>query len=88
MDFKFRVATCDIKGLPGLELGDAVIPVATEVIENYEYEVWHRLSDGGVSKTRVEHHGDLMDVTVDGETRAEITAKVAEVSQGIIDGRA
>ena len=75
MEFKFKVCQEDLPGLPGLEKGDCVFPVASEIIEGYEYEVWHRLSDGITAKTRIEHHSALTDVTVEGSCRSELMEK-------------
>ena len=36
MEFKFKVCQEDLPGLPGLEKGDAVFPVASEIIEGYD----------------------------------------------------
>lgn len=88
MQFKFLVAKTDIPGMPGLETGDAVIPAATEIMPGgYEYDVWHRLDNGLVAKTRHEHRGDLITCEVDGRDKAECTAKVAEVSEGVRRGK-
>lgn len=84
MDFKFLVATKRIKGLPGLEVGDAVVRASMEILPGgYEYDVWHRLDDGTVSKTRVEHRDDLELHVVSGETREEVIEAVAEVSEHV-----
>lgn len=87
MEFKFLVAANDMKGLPGLEKGDAVVPVATEIVDGYEYDVWHRLDNGLVSKTRIEHHSEFITIVVDGKTRHEIMEKVAAASHGVRDGK-
>ena len=66
MIFKFLMAKNDIKGLPGLEKGDAVIRVAVEVMEGgYEYDVWHKLVDGTVAKTRIEHREEFEEHVTD-----------------------
>lgn len=75
MEYKFKVCQEDLPGLPGLERGDAVIPVAVEIIEGYEYEVWYRIGDGVTAKTRIEHHSALKDTVVEGSCRAELTEK-------------
>jgi len=80
MDFKFLVATKDIKGLPGLEKGTAVVRVSVEAMPGgYEYDVWHRLDDGTVAKTRIEHREEFDVREVEGETPQEVREKVAEV---------
>lgn len=84
--FKFLVATSDIKGLPGLEKGDAVIRVAVEVMQGgYEYDVWHKLKDGTTAKTRIDHREEFDEHEVDGETRDDVIASVAEVCQRVLD---
>lgn len=86
MDFKFLVATNDIKGLPGLDKGDAVVRVAVEVMQGgYEYDVWHKISDGSTAKTRIEHRDEFEEKTVTGETREDVIASVAEVCERILD---
>lgn len=86
MDFKFLVATSDIKGLPGLDKGDAVVRVAVEVMHGgYEYDVWHKISDGMTAKTRIEHRGELEEHHVSGETKEEVIESVAEVCERILD---
>jgi len=86
MVFKFLVAKSDIKGLPGLEAGEAVVRVAVEVMQGgYEYDVWHRLKDGTTAKTRIDHREEFDEYEVDGETRDDVIASVAEVCQRVLD---
>lgn len=80
MDFKFLVATKDIKGLPGLEKGTAVVRVSIEAMPGgYEYDVWHRLDDGTIAKTRIEHRDELELHKVTADTPKEVRELVAEV---------
>ena len=79
----FLVAKNDINGVPGLEKGAPVIKVAHETIEHYEYVVWHRIDDGGVAKTRIEHLGEFITCEVDGVDIDECHAKAMEMSSGI-----
>jgi len=83
MEYKFLIATTDIKGLPGLSKGDAVLPAATEIIDNYEYDVWHVINGGGVAKTRHEHVNDLSTFSVDGKDMSEIRAKIDAISDAM-----
>ena len=88
LEFKFLVATEDMPGLPGLERGDAVVRVATEIADGgYEYDVWHKLMDGTTAKTRISHLDDFEVFTVEAETRAEIMELVAERCTEVIHGR-
>ena len=80
MKFKFLVANDDIKGLPGLEKGDAVVRVAVEVMPGgYEYDVWHRISDGMTAKTRIEHREEFDVKEVEADTPEEVRELVAEI---------
>lgn len=86
MVFKFLVAKNDIKGLPGLEAGEAVVRVAVEVMQGgYEYDVWHSLKDGTTAKTRIDHREEFDEHEVEGETLNDVIASVAEVCQRVLD---
>jgi hypothetical protein len=65
---KFKVATDDIPGMPGASKGDPLFPVASEIVECYEYDVWRRLTDGEVVKTRVGHRESMVTVVAEYET--------------------
>jgi hypothetical protein len=80
MVFRFLVAKDAIKGLPGLEKGDAVVRVAVEVMQGgYEYDVWHKLGDGMTAKTRIEHRDEFDAHEVEADTPREVRELVAEV---------
>ena len=88
IEYKFMVCMEDVDGIPGLTLGNAVIPVANECLPGgYEYRVWHRLDTGTTAKTRIEHLGSMRSFTVEGEDMDEVRAKVAEICAKVIDGR-
>lgn len=84
IEFKFLVAQNDIKGMPGLMLGDGVIRTAVEVMEGgYEYDVWEIINGiGAVARTRIEHRDEFAEIVVDGEDEAEIRAKVDAACDG------
>ena len=79
MEFKFLVAKNDIKGLPGLEKGAAVVRTAMAVLEGgYEYDVWHVLDNGLTAMTRIEHREEFDELVVEGDTPDEVIEKVKE----------
>lgn len=79
MEFEFLVAKSDIKGLPGLEKGAVVMRVTVEVLEGgYEYDVWHRLDNGMVAKTRIGHRDEFDVLRIDAETHVEAIEKLSE----------
>lgn len=88
IQYKYLVCMEDVDGLPGLEVGDAVIPVASEVLPGgYEYRVWHSLASGAIAKTRIEHMDHFREFVAEGEDMDEVMAEIAETCQKIVDGR-
>ena len=75
---KFKVVTDDIPGMPGAAKGDPLFPVASEIIECYEYDVWRRLTDGEVVKTRPERRESMVTVVAEYETFGDREEAIAE----------
>ena len=83
--YRFLVAQNDIKGLPGLYRGDAVIRDRMEVMDGgYEYDVWRVIcGTGPIAKTRIDHRAEFAEFTVDGADMDEVMEKVLAASDGI-----
>lgn len=83
--YRFLVATEPIPGLPGLERGDMVIRTAVEILDGgYEYDVWRKLDDGMVAKTRIGNRAKLAERTVEGADMAEVVAKANEERERLV----
>ena len=85
IEYKFLVAQNDIKGMPGLYRGDAVIRERMEIMDGgYEYDVWRVMCGSGtIAMTRIEHRSEFSEFTVDGEDMDEVMAKILAASEGI-----
>ena len=85
IEYKFLVAQNDIKGMPGLYRGDAVIRERMEIMDGgYEYDVWRVMCGAGpTARTRIEHRGEFSEFMVDGKDMDEVMEKILAASDGI-----
>ena len=82
IEYKVAILIEDVPSEPDIRVGDAFLPSGMEIQPGgYEYEVWSRLSDRGVFKTRIEHHDKFEWHTVTGDTELDIRERVHELER-------